>query len=72
LSVLDQVTPEDQDTLKHMAKKRYRHAMPGDKKDEVLAKNVSINEKGMLHCLTTRRRNFRKKIVSTNVVIGLI
>ncbi|CAD6239740.1 unnamed protein product [Miscanthus lutarioriparius] len=37
---IDQGTPEDQDTLKHMAKKRYRHAMPGDKKDEVLAKNV--------------------------------
>jgi hypothetical protein len=38
LSPLDQGTHEDQDTLKHMAKKRYRHAMPDDKKAKVLAK----------------------------------
>ena len=38
MSLLDQGTPEDQGTLKHMAMKRYRHAMPGNKEDEVLAK----------------------------------
>ncbi|CAD6342287.1 unnamed protein product [Miscanthus lutarioriparius] len=35
---IDQGTREDQGTLKHMAMKRYRHAMPGNKKDEVLTK----------------------------------
>jgi hypothetical protein len=33
-----------------MAKKRYRHAMPGDKKDEVLAKNREY------------QRNYRSKL----------
>jgi hypothetical protein len=39
LSLLDQGTHEDQHTReKRMARERYRHAMSGDKKDEILAK----------------------------------
>jgi uncharacterized membrane protein len=38
-NLLDQGTHEDQDTReKHIARERYRHAMSGDKKDEILAK----------------------------------
>ena len=50
MSLLDQGTREDQSTLKHMAMKRYRHAMPGNKKDEVLAKKREY------------QRNYRAKL----------
>ena len=53
MSLLDQGTREDQGTLKHMAMKRYRHAMPGNKEDEVLAKKREY------------QRNYRAKLSAT-------
>jgi hypothetical protein len=45
LSLSDKGTCENKNTCgKQMANEKYRHTMPGTQKDEVLAKNVSINE----------------------------
>jgi hypothetical protein len=40
--------------------------------EEAWAKNVEINEIGILHCLAMRRKIFVPKIMSINVVIRLV